>query len=640
MLKSIPLGTGLIGSTAADGTAKVIDVLAIANNISTHFTGMQSALVVPIKTRDQILGVIVALGSQPAVFSQGSVKLIDTLAGQLATSIERNRWYLAELQRRTELEGLVSISKTMRQAMKSDTLKTLIVEGIAKLMQADSVMLLVEQDGRAIPAAASGDNRKHMDQKLYVKADAFQINQIVSASNATEIDQAIPKTVCPALLADAQAFIQIPLLFSNEIIGILVLTWKLPRVIGDTELRLITASGEISASSLHRIILLEKLQKKVHDHSRELEAIHAINTIFSEAVKIEELLSKCLDFSLSFFGSKTGIIRLFDVSNQAKRSYLCQKGLPKSLQPLFGFTAQIAPAPEQEVDLPLAPDPMISWNDVPISLQLEDFLHRHSSCFVEIRTGGQRSGGIQIFGDSTRIFSSEERHLLETISQQITLGMEVLALRETAQHAALMGERQRLARELHDSITQDLYSMTLLAASGRKAIPAGNLEKASQLLEYIEQASQQALKDMRLLIYELRPNLLEQIGLVGALRSRLESVEKRAGVQVEHDLDESIRLSPQQEIELYGILQEALNNVLKHANAGHIYVRISREGTVLLCEVTDDGKGFNPNTLTSKGGIGLASLKERTTRIGADLRINSIPGKGTSVMVAVSLTKA
>jgi signal transduction histidine kinase len=192
-------------------------------------------------------------------------------------------------------------------------------------------------------------------------------------------------------------------------------------------------------------------------------------------------------------------------------------------------------------------------------------------------------------------------------------------------------ERERLARELHDSVTQSLYSVTLLSEAGRQLAEAGDLVRIGGYLERLGEISQQALREMRLLVYELRPLVLRREGLAGALQQRLDAVEKRAGVDARLLVEGEGELPSPVEEALYRIAQEALNNALKHASANNVtvYVR-SRDGLVEL-EVVDDGVGFDLSAVEERGGLGLTSMRERAEKIGGKLDIISAPGKGTRV---------
>jgi signal transduction histidine kinase len=137
------------------------------------------------------------------------------------------------------------------------------------------------------------------------------------------------------------------------------------------------------------------------------------------------------------------------------------------------------------------------------------------------------------------------------------------------------------------------------------------------------------------MIYELRPPILEQTGLAAALQSRLDSVERRGGLKVEANLEEIENLSPQLEVGLYRLAQEALNNALKHAQASQINLTMKESQGNILLQIADDGIGFDPAAMEQQGGYGLESMRERAKQLGGSLDIGGAPGEGTIVTVEV-----
>ncbi len=158
-----------------------------------------------------------------------------------------------------------------------------------------------------------------------------------------------------------------------------------------------------------------------------------------------------------------------------------------------------------------------------------------------------------------------------------------------AHDKAILEERQRLARELHDSVTQALYGVTLHAQAARRLLAAGEVASAADSLGTLQDTAQEALDEMRLLIFELRPPILEQVGLVAAVQARLNAVEGRANLQTRLIADEVSALPSVVEQALYRIAQEALNNALKHAHAQRITVHLRQESSRVILEITDDG---------------------------------------------------
>jgi signal transduction histidine kinase/serine/threonine protein kinase len=242
-------------------------------------------------------------------------------------------------------------------------------------------------------------------------------------------------------------------------------------------------------------------------------------------------------------------------------------------------------------------------------------------------------GGIAFYYSEPRQVSEEEIGLAVAFADQAALAIENARLREQVEQAAVTEERGRLARELHDSVTQSLYSLTLLAEGWRRLAASGRMDDLADPLAELGGIAQQALKEMRLLVHELRPPALEREGLLGALHERLAAVERRAGVDARLLADDVVELPAHVEEGLYRIAQEALNNALKHAAATTVSVRLSANAEHIELIVTDDGQGFEPHNLTDQGGIGLSSMRERTERLGGTLELASAPGAGTRVYV-------
>ena len=179
------------------------------------------------------------------------------------------------------------------------------------------------------------------------------------------------------------------------------------------------------------------------------------------------------------------------------------------------------------------------------------------------------------------------------------------ALRNSEMEKAVADERSRLARELHDSVTQSLYSLTLFTEAARHMAEEDGNETIEQYIGQIGTIGLQALKEMRLLVFELRPPELEKEGLVRALRRRLEAVEGRAGVDARVVVDDFVKLPGNIEQEFFRIAQEALNNALKHAAASSVVVYLRQENGNIEMEIVDDGIGFDPQSSTRSRGNGI-----------------------------------
>ena len=196
-------------------------------------------------------------------------------------------------------------------------------------------------------------------------------------------------------------------------------------------------------------------------------------------------------------------------------------------------------------------------------------------------------------------------------------------------------ERNRLARELHDSVAQTLYGLTLQAEAAARELKDGQTDTAAEQLREIRDSAQQSLQETRLLIFELRPPILEQEGLASALRARLESVESRSGLKTQVNIKEVGRLSSVVESGLYGISNEVLNNIMKHAHASEIKVSLEKSENRITLQIKDNGIGFDIKSAESHGGLGLKGMKERAEQFGGDMSITS-GTNGTTIRVEVT----
>ena len=213
---------------------------------------------------------------------------------------------------------------------------------------------------------------------------------------------------------------------------------------------------------------------------------------------------------------------------------------------------------------------------------------------------------------------------------------EMRRLYKQAQELAALQERQRLARELHDSVSQALYSISLGAYTAREALESSDPEEAKASIEYVLDLAEAGLAEMRALIFELRPESMETEGLVTALTRQVAVLRTHYKLAVEVNLADEPELSLERKEALYRIAQEALHNIVKHAHASTVVLRLTRQEREVLLEVRDNGGGFDPIG-PFPGHLGLHSMQERATKMGGTLTIESAPGRGTYLRVRVPL---
>ncbi|MFC1879571.1 histidine kinase, partial [Chloroflexota bacterium] len=257
----------------------------------------------------------------------------------------------------------------------------------------------------------------------------------------------------------------------------------------------------------------------------------------------------------------------------------------------------------------------------------------YGSYRLRVRSLETRSKQLEIqVGDRTEELSRTNLRLESEIKER-KRAEEALA--QKAAEAAVTEERTRLARDLHDSVTQSLFGVTLFADAAQRMLASGDTDTAADNMRELRDTAKDALGEMRRLVFELRPPILEEEGLAAALQTRLEAVEKRIGLNTEYTMKTEGRLAPEIEEGLYRIAQEALNNILNHAQANHLNIVLSQNDAIVTLEIADDGIGFDPNEVDKMGGLGLISMKERANKLGGQLSVDSKPGEGTNIRVEV-----
>ncbi|WP_169512956.1 GAF domain-containing sensor histidine kinase [Actinopolymorpha alba] len=225
--------------------------------------------------------------------------------------------------------------------------------------------------------------------------------------------------------------------------------------------------------------------------------------------------------------------------------------------------------------------------------------------------------------------SKLELAYLSIIAGKAASAVDSSQLVAAAQEKAALEERQRLARELHDSVSQALYGIALGARTARQVLDYAP-EQVDQPIGYILQLAEAGLADMRALIFELRPQALAEEGLVVALHKQLAALHARHGVVTHADLGTEPAAALKVKQAFYRIAQEALQNIARHAHAHHVTMRLDSSAGELVLEISDDGTGFDPSA-SFPGHLGLRSMRERINEIGGALEIISAPGEGTRV---------
>jgi signal transduction histidine kinase len=505
-----------------------------------------------------------------------------------------------------------------------------------------AVVFLLEGDELRIVAASGDDQAATMagyrmpvaGSLIGLALESGEPVHIADASNNPHV-LADPRRRALVERTGVQTLLIVPLLTDDQAIGAISLSDKVSGTYteADQHLLMLLASSAAIALENARLYESEHKRRQIAESLRETLSLLNVNQPLSA------ILTFIVNQVSSFTGAAACIYRLDAEQNCAE--LLASAGLPDKLRidipdlRLRAIQTALEGQPSFVADIQISLAKSENQDPVPAANPWREAFVQHFNGFITVplMIQGDVFGVLALYYIESRAkFSDDEINLSMVAGEQAALAIENSRLRQQVKQAAITEERSRLARELHDSVTQSLYSLTLFAEATRHMLHDTGGETIEHVTR-IKTIAQQALKEMRLLVYQLRPPALENQGLVAALRQRLEAVEGRAGVETKFVVDVLDRLPAEIEDSLYRIAQEALNNALKHAAATVVAVRLSIEDKQVMLEITDNGHGFDPDAVVGCGGMGLISMRERAEAVGGFLEISSSPEMGTTIKI-------
>lgn len=370
-----------------------------------------------------------------------------------------------------------------------------------------------------------------------------------------------------------------------------------------------------------------RLEERVETRTHELATLNAIAAVASQSLDIEHILGQGLDKVLEVLRMETGAAYSLEgntlsvIAHRNRPEEFLRAANPRALKGSVIESAALAGRP-------------LSWpvGEFPEE-RLKHLLEKEGIAqviCVPLLAKRNLVGAFLMGTKTARVLTAEEMSLLAAIGQQIGVAVDNAHLYRQAEETATVAERTRLARELHDAVTQTLFSTSLIA----EVLPEvweSNAEAGRQRLEELRVLTRGALAEMRTLLVELRPHALVQIPLPSLVQQLSESLRGRARLPIEVSVEGQRKLPGDVQVALYRITQEALNNVVKHSKATHAVVTLRLQDPVRL-SIMDNGCGFESAGI-SADHLGLKIMYERAEAIGARLTISSVPGEGSRVSV-------
>ncbi len=387
------------------------------------------------------------------------------------------------------------------------------------------------------------------------------------------------------------------------------------------------------------------LEQRVAERTRELFALLEVSRNLASTLELEPLLSEVLsqlktvvDYTGAAIATLEGDEFIFmEYQGPMPREQILKVRIPANTPSGYREVVRRREPviyPDMWADLP----EVNAMREQSYKIMGENFAYAHSWMGVPLLVKDRLIGVLRIDHEEPGHFNETDAQLVLAFANQVAVAVENARLYEQARSLASLQERQKLARDLHDSVSQALYGIALGARTARVLIEReqASPESLSESLDYVLSLAEAGLAEMRALIFELRPESLEQEGLAAALTKQAAATRARYHIRVDVDLCDEPQILLRKKEALYRVAQEGLHNVVKHAQATSIRLVMSCDQHNISVEVHDDGLGFDPSQ-SYPGHLGLHSMRERIERHAGSFTIESAPGKGTTLIASLPL---
>ncbi len=619
------------------------------NKETTRLLGLRGILAIPFVVKDRIVAVaMLPTFDGPHTFTPEQTELGWGIVNAAAMSIENARLYAEARQRADETEALFSVQQAVTGRLDPDAVLQMIADEAKSLTSAQgALVLMLDRDELEVSIVSGAPQellgvRMRVDQSLSGQTlAAGKPWRTANAQNDPRVNRAIVEQT------GIKSLLTVPLFSNAGPIGAIAVTDKATGAFGPEDERVLTmlASGAVVALENARLYREEQARRQEAERRRQVaEGTRKILAVLNSRQSLSETLDYIVSHACRLMGSDAAYIAQYQSTERIL-----------TIQSACGLDEEYISELHMSIDTSLCGHALIEHRPVTLpdlhaldegamrdrgavdetALALMSSRGYSALLCVPLVVKDEDYGVITLYYRLPREFSEEETRLAMGIADQAALAIESARLRDQAGRLAAIAERSRLARELHDSVTQSLYSVTLYAEAAARLLTSGKSSDAADHLRELRDTAQEALREMRLLIFELRPPALEKSGLAAALQARLDAVEVRGGIKAELKAEGEENLPAAVQEELYHITQEALNNVIKHANPQHVTVRLQFQDEATSLQVCDDGVGFDLTQAMESGGLGLRGMKERVERIGGTLAISSAPGQGTQVTIRI-----
>jgi len=592
----------------------------------------------------------------------GLLDALHALAHQASLAIEHAR-LIEESQALQAIAAEVAASRNYR-----DLLQGMVQRTRATLGADSCAAWLLDEQGMLQVGASDGLSTTFLHRAVQPRIrDRSALFEEVARTGQplyTRDDQAVARARSPELAALLAAegivcALRLPLFEpGGQVVGMLALYHHRERRYSPSEVRLAQAFTDQIAVALHNAHLAEKEREAQAAAGRQLERLQTITRITERllaATEFSAVLRVVVEAAARLCGGTGAMVGLLDESGErwttaaaegVSREYFEHFAGPATDDGfLMSLAVHTAPTATRQALMQRAPVVVEDYANWPTPNRVQqDAIALGVRAFVvaPLLVGGEPIGALEVNDTEPRAFAPDDVALVQALADQAALAIQHARLVQRDQDAAVLEERTRLARDLHDSVTQSVFSLGMMARAAQTQYERGS-DRVPATLGQIAALSQEALREMRALLFELQPIALAEEGLARALERLAEAVRTRLDLEVDFRGEGCPRLPADAETAIFRIVQEALANATKHAQATAIGITLEERDGYLHVRVEDNGVGFDLEAPVvesadgRRGGMGMRTMRERAAAVGLQIRIRSHPGTGTSVSIEAAL---
>lgn len=625
---------------------------------------VRSFIAIPICLQDRVLGLFRLDSDVPGKFSYADIPLLIPLAGAAAVALENARLYdqvQQELLERSQAEEeiiklnhkLVSLQfagATIAASLDLQQVLEVITSEMRTLLDVDKCIVYGrDQESAVISNLAQSTEGKAKTQSVHHSVSLGDLSitrQVLETPEALKITLATHPDDLASLIylqeQQAKTILLLPMEFQEQVVGLVeIIDQRHERNFSIDEIAIAQLVANQAASAIQNAYLYQQAKKEVEERKRaeqklekseaqlmaELQSILAINNVLVTKVGFPKLFDFIIAQAEKLTGASGAAVLLLDESyTQFELTASSHLKLRQKLATCLPLQGAIADQAIKTRQVQISNEVSIEKRATPIC----DLLHPakiHSLLCAPLITSNDSLGVLLLWHTNKKgQFSSRDGRLIGMFANQAALALQNVQLNIKNRQLAIRQERNRLARELHDTVTQSLYSIALSAKTSLKLLDmSGKRDEICEPLNLISTLAQEALTEMREQIYELASPASANIELATILARYRDSFSSRYGLEIDLIMNPELSFNSEQQEALSCITREALWNVVKHAGATHVEIDITSQNGQIELSIQDNGIGLESPLveLKLKKTMGLSNMMARAKQVGGYLKIQS-----------------